>query len=96
MSVQKMDYDQAEEMIRILNASAGQLDDLGGEMRQIAERLDGGVLVGRAGTAFSDALRDRFVPAINRLAEKLREQAQYVQTEKDDMMEAETRNANRF
>jgi uncharacterized protein YukE len=96
MAVQKMDYDQADEMIFQLRSSAEQIEELMRMVQQIAGKMDEGALVGRGGTAFTSALRERFSPALQRLSEKLKEQAEYVLTEKHDMMEAERRNTSLF
>lgn len=96
MAEQRMVYEQAEEMIHELNLAAEELQEMITNMQSIAQRMEGGVLLGRGGDAFSVALRQRFCPAIERLSEKLRQQANYVQTEMYDMMEAERENASRF
>jgi uncharacterized protein YukE len=96
MSEQRMDYDQAEEMSRELDMAAEKLQEMIANMQGVAERLEGGALLGRGGDAMVLALRSRFCPAIERLSEKLKEQAEYVRTEMYDMMEAERRISGLF
>jgi len=96
MSETRMVYEEAEEMVMLLHTGAEQLMDTMEAMQRIAEQLDNGALLGDGGEAFSSALRQRLAPAIQRLAEKLKERSDYVQTEVYDMKQAEQASRNLF
>jgi WXG100 family type VII secretion target len=69
----KMDYAAMEEMANIFKKAAGELDDLKKNMQKIADEMDGGALVGSAGQAFSNGIREALCPAIERLSQKMGE-----------------------
>lgn len=69
----QMNYAMVQEMSQKCTQTAQLLQDTMREINQIAEQLDSGVLVGRAGQALSGGLRSRLNPSINRLQEKFRE-----------------------
>lgn len=69
----QMNYAMVQEMSQKCTQTAQLLQDTMREINQVAEQLDGGVLVGRAGQALSNGLRSRLNPSINRLQEKFRE-----------------------
>jgi uncharacterized protein YukE len=71
-----MNYAMVQEMSQKCTQTAQLLQDTMREINQIAEQLDGGVLVGRAGDALSNGLRSKLNPSINRLQDKFREIAQ--------------------
>jgi len=95
-NVTKMVYPEAEKMVEILHTGSQDLQEVIEVMQQIAERLEKGALLGDAGDAFAGALRSALCPAIDRLADKLKEQSDYVQTEIYDMREAERRSQQLF
>lgn len=95
-NVTKMVYAEAEKMVEILHTGAEQLQETIEAMQSIADKLDNGALLGEAGDAFATALRSGLNPAIDRLAEKLKERSDYVQTEIYDMQEAERRSQQLF
>ncbi len=92
----RMDYDQMEEMITTLHAAARRLEETMSEMQKIAAVMEQGALLGRAGDAFSHALRSELVPAIQRLGEKCEDRARFAQAEMEDHMEAQRRAGNLF
>lgn len=85
----KMVYPEAEKMVEILHTGSQNLQEVIEVMQQIAGRLEKGALLGDAGDAFVSALRSSLCPAIDRLAEKLKTESDYVQTEIYQMREAE-------
>ncbi|MBK8020093.1 MAG: hypothetical protein IPK19_01395 [Chloroflexi bacterium] len=87
----KMVYAEAEKMVEILHTGAEQLQETIDEMNKLADLLDNGALLGMAGDAFAAAIRSQLVSAVDRLADKMKEQSDYVQTEIYDMQEAERR-----
>lgn len=94
--MQRMEYAEVDEMISLLRISAEDVDETAEAMRAVAKILEGGALLGLGGEAFVDALNGKFVPALQRLSQKLREESQYCQTERDDMYEAEQQGRNLF
>lgn len=69
----KMDYSDMEEMSRTFQQGSAQLKETLKEMRALAEILEGGALLGQGGTAFTNAIQTKLVPAIDRLDEKFEE-----------------------
>ncbi len=69
----KMDYAAMEEMANVFKQTADDLEDLKKNMLKIASELDGGALVGAAGQAFSNGIREALCPAIERLGAKMGE-----------------------
>lgn len=72
----QMNYAMVQEMSQKCTQTAQLLADTMREINQIAEQLDSGVLVGRAGEALSGGLRGKLNPSINRLQDKFREISQ--------------------
>ena len=95
-NIKKMDYNEAEQMIKILNEACNQLRDTVGEVESIAGVLEGGALLGQAGDALASGIRKQLVGSINRLIEGLEDGARYVLMEKADMMAAEQKSAKLF
>jgi len=69
----KMDYPLVEEMGKVFQQGQQQLEETLKETQNIAGTLENGALLGSAGSAFSDALRNKLGPAIQRLAAKFEE-----------------------
>jgi uncharacterized protein YukE len=95
-NIKKMDYEEAEQMIKILNEACKQLNDTIGEVESIAGVLEEGALLGEAGDAFANGIRKQLVGAINRLINGFEDGAKYVALEKADMMAAEQKSAKLF
>lgn len=92
----KMIYPEAEKMVEILHTGAEQLQDIMDAVKQCAERVDNGALLGEAGDALSTSLRSTFTSAIDKLASKVKDQSDYVQTEIYDMRQAERKASDLF
>lgn len=92
----KLDYGLAEDMIRVFNQGAEQLQDTMQEMQSIANTLEEGALLGRGGSAFTDGIRSQLCPSISRLTEKFNELAGDVQAAIEDMRGAEEEAKRRF
>jgi uncharacterized protein YukE len=93
---QKMVYAVVEEMQSTLNIAAEDLSEVAEAMKRVAQMIGNGALLGMGGDSFVDALNGKFAPAIERLAERLRDEGNYVQREIDDMREAEQRSRGLF
>jgi len=95
-SIKKMVYPEADQMIKILNEACNQLHDTVGEVEGIANALEGGALLGKAGDAMSNGIRKQLIGSITRLIEGLQDGARYVAMERDDMLAAEQKSAKLF
>jgi WXG100 family type VII secretion target len=69
----KMDYPLIEEMGKVFQQGQQQLQETLKETQNIAGKLEGGALLGDAGATFSDAIRNKLGPAIQRLSAKFEE-----------------------
>jgi uncharacterized protein YukE len=92
----QMDYDLVEEMARIFNESAEELDEMNGIMQQIADMMEGGALVGEGGAAFQDALRTQMRSALDKLSDKMRELALDCYGAISSLRDGDTESASRF
>lgn len=92
----KLNYDLADEMIRTFQQGGEQLQDTMQEMQSIANTMEEGALLGRGGTAFTDAIRSKLAPAISRLTEKFEELAGDVQAAVEFMQEADRAAKGKF
>lgn len=69
----KMDYAKMEQMAQAFAQAGETLETAISEVNAIAQMLADGALLGRAGTAFEEACRNRLAPAMQRLREKTTE-----------------------
>jgi uncharacterized protein YukE len=91
-----MDYEKIMEMSQKCKETAQLLVETMREINQIADQLDGGVLVGRAGQALSNGLRSRLNPSINRLQDKFNEIAQDLIGAMSDMRSSDSKAGGLF
>ena len=68
-----MDYQKMQDMADRFTQGAQQLDDLRIAILNIAQTYENGALLGNAGGTFSNDLRCRLAPAIDRLEDKFHE-----------------------
>jgi WXG100 family type VII secretion target len=92
----QMDYDMMEDMARLFRDGSQQLEDTMRTMQSIAGRLEDGALLGRAGDAMAEALRERLNSRIQRLQEKLDELNLDVYGALVDLRDGDTEAASRF
>ena len=93
----KMNYAQVDEMIALLRKTAQLLNsDFKAGLESTAKAIDGGALIGDAGTEFSSGIRGTLNPAIDRLAQKLEERARYVENEKAQLLAAISDSGNQY
>lgn len=90
MSEIKMDYGLMEDMNRTFLQGVEQLQDTMQAMQNVANEMDDGALLGRGGTAFTEAIRGKLCPAISRLTDKFQELAEDIQKAMEDMKSADT------
>jgi WXG100 family type VII secretion target len=91
-----MDFDLMEDMARTFKEGAEHLDQLIRALQAIANRLDDGVLLGRAGQSFADAIRDKLNQRIAALQDKLQELNLDVMGALIDLRDGDTEAASRF
>lgn len=90
MSEIKMDYGLMEDMNRTFLQGVEQLQDTMQAMQNVANEMEDGALLGRGGTAFTEAIRGKLCPAISRLTDKFQELAEDINKAMEDMKSADT------
>jgi WXG100 family type VII secretion target len=86
----KMDYGLMEDMNRTFQQVVEQLQDTMQAMQNVANEMEDGALLGRGGTAFTEAIRGKMCPAISRLTDKFQELAEDINKAMEDMRSADT------
>lgn len=92
----KMDYGLMEDMSQTFQQGVEQLENTMQEMQSIANALEDGVLLGRGGAAFTDAIRGKLCPAIARMTDKFNELAGDIQKAMADMKSADSTSQQQF
>lgn len=92
----QMDYDLMEDMARLFNDGAQQLEDLIRVMQGIASTLEDGALLGQGGDALASAVRDKLVTRVSRLEDKFNELSADVWGALVDLRDGDTQAASRF
>jgi len=92
----KMEYPLMEEMKRTFQAGREQLQETLTELNSIADKLEGGALLGDAGSAFSEAIRGALTAAVNKLNDKFEELEGDIQYAVDQMRQAEEKAKSSF
>ena len=92
----RVNEQELERMIVVLEQSARELDECQRHMQTIAQKLENGALVGVGGQAFAAGLNNNMSNSIARLSEKLREEAAYVQNELEQFRSMQKRNISGF
>jgi hypothetical protein len=95
-NIKKMVYPEADQMIQILTEACNQLEDTIGEMEGIANALEGGALLGKAGDALAAGVRKQLISSIKKLIDGFEDGARYIAMERDDMKAAEQKSASLF
>ena len=75
----KMNYDSMQNMENAFKQAAQQVQDSINAMNQVAQTLEGGALLGNAGSAFSDAIKSKLVPNMKTISEGMGKLAQDIQ-----------------
>lgn len=92
----KLDYGLAETMANVFGQGVEELQDVMQEMQNIANTLEGGVLLGRGGQALTDAIRSSLAPSMTKLIAKFEELQGDVQTAIQAMRQADTAAKGQF
>lgn len=92
----KLDYGKAEEMIKTFDQGSQQLQNTLQEMQNLANMLEGGALLGDGGSAFTEAIRGKLCPAIQKLDAKFKELAKDVKGAVSDMRQADATSKSQF
>jgi DNA-binding FrmR family transcriptional regulator len=87
---------EMDRMVEILIQSAAQFREVQGQMVALARMVEGGALVGQAGTALEQALGGTITASIERLATKLEERAKYVEKEKTELKIAMAQSGSQY
>jgi len=85
----KMDYPLMDEMKKTFQAGREQLQETLTELKAIADKLEGGALLGDAGESFSESVRGVLMGAVHRLSDKFEELEGDIQVAVDKMRQAE-------
>lgn len=92
----RVNEQELDRMILVLQQSARELDECQRQMKAIAEKMEGGVFLGVGGQAFVNGLNNNMSSSIMSLSEKLREEATYVQNELDQFRAAQQKVSGDF
>jgi WXG100 family type VII secretion target len=87
----KLEYPLADEMSQTFRAGVEQLQNTMQEMQTLANTLEEGALLGRGGSAFVEAVRNKLCPSLAKLTDKYHELDQDVQAAVQYMREADAR-----
>lgn len=79
---------EVERMIQLLRRAANEFRDVGQQMQQAARAVDDGALLGQGGMMLAQALGQTLTGAIERLAQKMEERANFVEREKEQLKRA--------
>jgi len=85
---EQMDFDAMEDQAKACDQAAEDMSQAASRLKAIAQKLDDGAMLGKAGDALADALRQRGVPALEKLGGKLSEEARDVRDSVREMQEA--------
>ncbi|HKY83889.1 MAG TPA: WXG100 family type VII secretion target [Anaerolineales bacterium] len=85
---EQMDFDGMEDQAKAFDQAAEEMSQAASRLKAIAQKLDDGAMLGKAGDALADALRQRGVPALEKLGGKLSEEARDVRDSVREMQEA--------
>jgi len=91
-----MEYPLMDEMKQTFQSGREQLQDTMSELKNIAEKLEQGALLGQAGTTFSDAVRNTLCNAVQKLSQKFEELEGDIQYAVDQMHQAEEKTKASF
>jgi len=81
----KLNYPAMQEMAQQCKTASQRLLETVRLAQQISSEMQNGALVGDAGEAFANALTSAFVPAVNKLSQKLEEEAKDIEGAIADM-----------
>jgi WXG100 family type VII secretion target len=86
----RMNFEAMDGMINAFGQAGGTLQDVLGEVNNLARMLADGGLIGSAGDALADAISKDLAGSINRLMEKFEELQQDLTEAKEAMQAADT------
>jgi WXG100 family type VII secretion target len=92
----KLDYELAEAMAKTFKKSADEIETTITEIKNLAGVLEGGALLGRGGTSFTEALTSKLSPSLSRLMAKFIELEADVQSAIRSMREADQSSSGMF
>jgi WXG100 family type VII secretion target len=92
----QMDYEGMEAMAKAFEQGAQAMDQAKGRLKQMAGRLNDNGLKGKSGEALADAIQTRAIPALDRLGNKLNEEARDVRSALKDMQDGVSNARGKF
>lgn len=92
----RINFPAAEEMISSFNAGRERVQDTISEMLKVAGMMEDGALVGEAGNAFVEAIRDGMVVSLGKLDEMIEELAKDVADAMKTMQDQDSGAAGKF
>jgi hypothetical protein len=92
----KMIYESGAEMREALSQSGQWLEEVANKLRQIADIIDGGALVNKAGKDWSEALRGSVMNQVLAGKELIEETARDVSGAMGDLREGDSTGSNQF
>ena len=93
---EQMDFDAMKEQADVFDQAAEAMTQAASRLKGIAQKLDDGAMLGKAGDALADAFRQRGVPALEKLGGKLTEEARDIRDSVRDMQEAVAASKSKF
>jgi len=92
----QMDYDMVEEMARIFDQSAEEMEDIARVMQQIAEMMEQGAMVGEGGTRFVEGLNGPMANSLSKFSNKFVELSRDVYGALISLRDGDTEAGSRF
>jgi hypothetical protein len=91
----KMDMREMERMILLLSQAAQRVEQTGQVIQESSKLMEGGAMLGQAGTALTDGLKSRMSPSIASLVDTVRAAERYCRDEMVDLQQAMAQNKQR-
>lgn len=92
----RMDYSDMADMSKTFQQGAEQLNKTRTEMQNVAKQLSEGALLGRGGTAFTEAINSRLCTSIEKLSRKFTELDGDVKKAVQEMKQADQESKSKF
>jgi len=90
-----MDMREMERMIQLLSQSAQRIEQTGQVIQETSKHVEGGAMLGQAGSALTDGLKNRLSPSVASLVDTIRAAERYCRDEMVDLQQAMAKNKQR-
>lgn len=84
----QMDFEKMQNMAKQFDNAAKQLEQTKSQMKKVAQSMEDGGLKGQAGVAFSDAIKGKLLPAVDKLHAKMTEMAKDIRKNEQEVRKA--------